>query len=528
MLDFPALRMLCAAVLSLPAPIAVAAQVEAATCSLQGSCVARGSGVPLEGATVTVTSCRKLGVPVAGMRPATVTTTASGTFELTLAPPVGSLVLVRIEHAGRRAASYTARASELGATCRLDVALERGASVVGRLHDEDGKPVVGSVTLFVSSDVAIRRPGGPSLRPDQPRSPFRAVPDPQSQRNRFQNVSIFEAKTAADGTFRFEERVPAGLGRLEVAVRGMHPLHERRYDFVDGVPARLDVAMRAYPHLSGVVVDDRGDPVAGVLLRAENDRYGPAMEGETDAQGRFVIVRSGPAPESVPIRVLDGGRCEPGKAQGPFGWGSRDLRLRLARLPTVELRVVAARDGQPVEDFAIRSIGEKPTRRATHLQSAGHHPRGRLQVPVARGRARIFVVPEDRRLLPISIDVTGDDDMQPIVVRLQRMVPMQVDVVDRSGEPREGCRVAVVVPGTYRNRDAVIDARERRLQLWTRNLDDRFSTVVYEAQTDAGGRCIVFAPDRAAPLRLRVSRSARAHRWIENVQVRDGVRVLEW
>lgn len=509
-------------------PAASSARAQDPTCRITGRCVAAESGVGLARATVTV-AYRHNGRPLeSGHRPEPVTTTSLGAFELSLAPPDGATVCVRVTCDGRRSKEFEASAAALGASGRLDVELRRGVRVTGTLRDRRGRPVVGQVSLHVTATVEGSRPGGPSMRPDAPRSPFRVRFDGPTATARYERLYICDATVAADGTFSVDGRVPAGRAQVWVSAPGMRPTHALRYQLIDGAPRRIDVVMAALPRLTGVVVDELGEPVAGVLLRAKNNRYGPSMEAETDRHGAFTILRSGPAADRVPIVIVDPARCERHAEFGPFGWGSSALRLELERSPEVVVDVVAAEDGAPIEAFAVRSYAFDASHRQTRLRLAGRHEQGRVRVPVRRGEARLAIVPDDPRRMVTSVDVFGRDRMKPIVVRLERMAPMQVDVRSASGEPRAGVTVEVVVPGNSRHRDRCDDARGQQLRMRSRDPATRFATIVYRAETDAGGRCIVFGPAGQGPLRLRVSRSHGRRTWIDDVRIADGVREVVW
>jgi len=495
---------------------------------VRGRCVAEETGVGLPGCTVRVSYVSGGKAVPAAQCPAPVTTTASGAYELAVSPPDGSQVFVRVTAKGRVPVRFRAEAAELGGDSKLDVELQRGVRVRGWMRDEQGKPVAGKMTLYVTSDLARPRAPGPSQRPDQKRSPFHYAPCPSTFTARSERMQPYPIEVGADGKFELEQLVPAGTAQLHLHVRGMFAVDKHHYQFVAGVPARLEVVMRPLPRMEGVVVDELGDPVEGVWLRAKNYRYGPGMIGVSDAQGRFVIHRTGPALDEAPLVVLESARCEPHEELGPFAWGNLDVRVELERSPRVQVRVLRARDGSPVEQFAVRSFPIRCSHRETQLQLAGEHRDGRVRVPVRREPSRLVVVPDDPRLMYRVVDVHGADRMKPIVVRLEHMVPMQIDVVDSRGEPAAGVIVEMVLPGNARKRDTVLDARADIMNAISNDPNIRFATIVHRATTDPGGRCIVFGPPSARRLDLRLSRPRTSHRWRRNVRLADGVREVVW
>ena len=176
----------------------------------------------------------------------------------------------------------------------------------------------------------------------------------------------------------------------------------------------------------------------------------------------------------------------------------------------------------------MRSFPFDATHRDTRLQLAGRHPKGRVDVPVRRGGSRVVIVPDDPRWMPQALEVVGARGMAARIVRLQRMKPMQVDVVDDDGAPVPGITVEVVVPGNFRKPDVVNDERAETLRALSSDPATRFASIVYRAKTDGGGRCVVFGPPGEPRLRLRLWRVQRSYRWFEGVRIADGVRQLVW
>lgn len=492
--------------------------------------MARETGIGLPGCEVSASYLRG-GEPIRpGPRPGSVTTTGGGTFELVLRPPVGATVQLRIAAAGRVPVVLRAAGAELGARSRVSVQIERGVVVTGRLRDQQGAALDGKLQLFVTSNSQgphSPRPAGPSLRPDQPRSPFRAVRPSGSSGRRFQEVTIYDVEVEADGTFGVLQPVRPGVGRLWVHVNGMRPVGSLRYELDVRKPADLQVVMEPIPHLRGIVVDDLGAPVANVRLKARNNRYGPEMLGTSGADGRFEILRTGPAPDRVIVQVLGAARCEPSGPIGPVRWGRDDLRIVLQRSPLLPIRV-ETQGGRALESFSVRTFPIDGTHRDTRLQLAGRHAKGRVEVPVRRGDSRVVIVPDDPRWMPQALEVVGAPGMAPRVVRLQRMKPMQVDVVDDDGAPVAGITVEVVVPGNFRKPEVVNDERAETLRALSSDPATRFASIVYRTKTDAGGRCVVFGPPDEPRLRLRLWRVQRSCRWFEGVRIADGVRQLVW
>ena len=134
----------------------------------------------------------------------------------------------------------------------LEMMLEKGASLAGRVIDPQGVPIRGA-SIMASSEGA---------------DPLRRQVD-----------------SATDGSFLLQ-----GLTTGPWTVRATRELvdEERRIDLAPGVHVELELVLGADGEpLEGAVVTERGEVVAGVLLRLEPLDDGRAVRTVVDELGRF-------------------------------------------------------------------------------------------------------------------------------------------------------------------------------------------------------------------------------------------------
>lgn len=308
--------------------------------------------------------------------------------------------------------------------------LRRGASLEVTVLDEEGLPLAGSEVQFL-----------PSSRPGH---------------------------TDGSGKALLEALEP-GRRRVAAATPGDEPLRTvgAEVELVDGQRTSVVLRFSPGPRLTGVVVDGRGQPVAGAEVRAapasllesafgEGELQpfsfrarrewlsGSSMAWYTGASGRFTLTRLPPGPLVVsayrsgytlderatpgPVRKLEG---KPGVLTGP---GAGEVRLVMKALAHVRGRVVRT-DGSPVTRFAIDGD--------THEDE-----QGAFRLSILRGGAAVLVFSAEglastRRELRFQEGV--DVDMGEVVLEAGREVRLRVVDAD-TGLPVEGAFVDVRDP----------------------------------------------------------------------------------
>jgi len=130
------------------------------------------------------------------------------------------------------------------------------AKFVGRVVAHDGKPVPDRVVRFYRLDLQI------VLQPEQT-----LLSDPIQD---FPDLIAGEATTAADGRFEVAGVWPRAIYLLKADAEGPNPTMK----IADRTPAPAetvdlgDIVLKDAGVLTGQVVDDSGDPVAGAMVRA--------------------------------------------------------------------------------------------------------------------------------------------------------------------------------------------------------------------------------------------------------------------
>ncbi len=162
--------------------------------------------------------------------------------------------------------------------------------------------------------------------------------------------------SGADGGFQLEE-LPPGPALLVVSADGLSP---RRIALLlqAGATTRRDVSLAPLRALRGTVVDEGGQPLAGIVL-ATQDAAGATVQAVSDRSGAFAFdgLPAGP----VGVAVVDG------RGYGdPYGGGIRQvrpgqdaLRIVLSAVGGLELTVVTA-EGRPVAGAEVAWEAERP------------------------------------------------------------------------------------------------------------------------------------------------------------------------
>lgn len=385
-----------------------------------GRCIAAENGAPLSGCRVVLLPARATQDPAA--TPQTVTTDQEGRFALPVHAEAGRAFRLmfgmaeRVVH-GRSFAALPSGQVEVG-----DIALSLGAMAYGTVHTANGQPVaeVGFVCRLVSSLGAAPEPGGGDVK------------------------VLF---SRAGGVLQQDEfGFGPGRWRLTANTKDHELVSPREFDVQPG-QRRLEldvlvVALADLPAIGGVLVDEAGVPVGGVMVQAGSTTNW-AVSG---ADGTFVVHRR--RGEDAPVRLSLGASavCSLRDPEVVYAWGSQQQRVTVQRPAGLALHVVNAATGAAVTKFGVRlqplAQGEWPRL----PRSAAEHANGLLQVPeVKAGRYRIVAFPGDPELAPSEpVDV----DIGPAGALLQLACEpagwLTVVVQTAAGEPIAGAYVDLV------------------------------------------------------------------------------------
>lgn len=346
-----------------------------------------------------------------------------------------------------------------------DFVLRHGATLTGKVVDEEGKPIAGAlvraadlpaiVTQFVPIE-QIDPAGAVIVR--EARSPVVVTPPAWAAR-RFEQLPIPRTTTAADGTFRLAGIEP-GENMLAVTSTGRQSLVRPGIRLDPGEEEALGtLTLREGEEVYGKVVDDRGKPIPGaeVLLAQTSstvpvDFAGPPIRAGDDGTFMLTGFKSG--------KVTAATRRDPGDAWTVFDpkQTSEDLVLTLPAVCTLTVHVRDEK-GEPIPSARLQVLpntdGSEPTLGlALFGMIRPLELRGRLGKDdetgaiVVRGLPRgSYIVRADAPGMATEDTGVKLDGDQTAELKLQRNHVFDVLVADGRGTPVRGASVYAMVRG---------------------------------------------------------------------------------
>ena len=312
-------------------------------------------------------------------------------------------------------------AAAVSAPGTVAIALQRAASIFGRVNDEKGSPVGGATVGFVSdSNMRALIRGGPAAFLGRP-----------------------GATTGPDGAFRLRGLSPERNRTLQATKVGFvpakrHGVTVKTGDVVKDVVLILKRGLEA----RGRVVDPAGQPIAGASVRVSRP------EGETS---RFMF------------RV--GGMED---RQKPDAWSGADGSFRVAGLEPGEYVVVVQRDGYALKQVPSVTVqAEGPNEWPAIVLSPGVAIAGFIRngkgEPVVSAQISSFAVDAGPRGTTVTdpegrfrLDGFGADRPVMLSVRAEGYASLQREVTP----PSEDLSLVLKTTGTIRGR--VEDAASNR------------------------------------------------------------------
>ncbi|HLQ38543.1 MAG TPA: hypothetical protein VK348_12120 [Planctomycetota bacterium] len=401
------------------------------TTVLRGRVVAAETGLPLAGTIVHLQSepeGSRGKEPDGWTEPADVITGDDGGFEIRFVPPPTRMFNLQF-HEPERVARYVNWDSlRTGVTVDLgSVPMAFGAEVQFGVFDEQGRPRPGmSVWLH-------------KVRQLEDDGPSTAEPDFAAPRTDTDGYAVCPAFSPGRWRYEIKDR-PEAFGTILVGDK-IGELEVVRQQTV----SRTVVLRQPTNELSvsGVVHDAAGAPAAGLELAIfdipQGRGYLPAMTAD---DGTFLAALAEP-PDSnrrfrfaLPDGAIDFELVDDG---GEFAWGTHGLQVVVRRRQpaSLELTVVDAATGAPVEDFGASCRGEgsdilPPS--ALQSSATAHHPGGVLRFDnLPPAPYRVSVQPKaplcERAFIPIAVSEGRSTALQ---VALEPPAPLQVTVVDSS------------------------------------------------------------------------------------------------
>jgi beta-lactamase regulating signal transducer with metallopeptidase domain/protocatechuate 3,4-dioxygenase beta subunit len=366
--------------------------------------VSGDDGKPVSGATVDAECDIPCSTRVAGAR-----TDGQGRYALLGLESNDYHVLVR--HPAFAPAVASA-APKLGILTPLDVRLEKGVRVVGRLVGADERAVRGRVVLQALDGVEA-----PSRLNEQ----MRAV-------------------AGADGRFALAG-LPRGVhtlavfpvgyaaARAEVSISGREPV-------VDIGDVRLETGLI----VRGRVHDASGGPVKGAVVRASgtgpSERRGASGSGESEEDGRFVV--AGLEKGAYRVTATAKGYAPSATVDADAGGTSIDIVLA----PEGKITgTVVSETGEPLRDCRLSARSTSGTEGG--VAHATPSPNGRFEVGRIGSGTYVLEVQASDHLDKAVPDVKMESGRTVDVgrVTLSRGGTVRGVVVDGSGEPIAGAEV---------------------------------------------------------------------------------------
>lgn len=398
---------------------------------IRGRCVAEESGAALEGCRIQVWGSMPRQDPLKSEqhyeweKPNDLYTDANGVFEITLAdPPPEGRYAIHLTKEGRliREASWKAAINPIQSHDFGDIPMRRGTTLAGRVLTESGVPVEGAwVNLGATFGQALF--------------------DPVSRRG-------VGAMTDANGYYQSESAFPPGNREVQFRTDGYLLVGPTHVWVGDGFGVQTaDFILKTMPYVEGVIQFEDGSATPRAYVRAEIGSGWMAAVW-TDTEGRFRIhsTKNETQPFAISVRT-DG--LPLFTTETLYDWGDRDLSIQVPLPLHLDIQVVEASNGNPVESFAVlcQLKSEYGTGgKSGSIRLGGVHPGGLLRVDgLAPGTHTLKVFPLDPHLRspgPLDVLATYEDSI-PFLVPVEVMQPFEVQVITTGGEAVPGSEVTV-------------------------------------------------------------------------------------
>ena len=348
-------------------------------------------------------------------------TDPSGRFELRLPQSLERVVVVAL---GSGTVSALAPA-------KLDVSrlelpplrLLPGLALTGRVSDESGRPVA-SVKIEAHFWNAPVTTVGPR-----------------------QHLSTQSRK---DGSFVMTG-LQAGAHQLHAELAGYGIWDRGRDHNLDvnreSSKRTLEIMLHPATYLAGVVMDQRGQPLAGAKL----GDYDRDIVTESDAAGRFRLGPLAAQTEAAVNVTLAGYSPQELRLETP----QSDLQVVLSKNGVLRGRVTDTGTGAPLKEFQIafgQYFKDEPTRR---IRPIHYGPRtftatnGRFELKdVTAGPWEIWMLAPGYVPRAQRVEISADEATPEVLIELKRGLTVRGRVIDkRSGAPLEGVRIGNAEPG---------------------------------------------------------------------------------
>lgn len=254
------------------------------------------------------------------------------------------------------------------------------------------------------------------------------------------------------GIFRFTELVP-GRHSLRVETTD-HPIAVAAFDVVAGRTVEATVRLEAGATISGVVVDDRGNALAGVKVRAERPyakKYRDLSESEgsttTDAEGHFQIGGLRPGPHAL----FHHAKGHDGITGGPLDAPAVRVHLVAIRKAKLSFLVVPPSGAEPPKEIAVSASTRPMNKKIWGWESTGWSGAtvklegGKAEVEVSACPVVVWVRVEG--FAPVRLEAEPEPGKTVDLGRVELSVGLDLSgrVTDLTGSPVSGASVTAEI-----------------------------------------------------------------------------------
>ena len=336
-----------------------------------------------------------------------------GTYSINISLPSGSALV-----------SKNIQEYKITADQTLDIKLDRGNILSGRVTDPDGKPVQNVYVNLYSSQPGAIGAGG---------------------------------STDAEGRYRIT--LLPGTYSVSISVPSGSPLVSKNIqDFKITADQTFDVKLDRGNILSGRVTDPDGKPVQNVYVNAYSSLPGAlGSGGNTDADGRYRVTLL-PGTYNVSIGLPSGSSFVSKNIQDYKIAGDQTLDIKLDRGSILSGRVTDP-DGKPVQNVYVNVYSPQP---GAFGNGGNTDEDGRYRVVLLPGTYSISIgLPSGSPFVSKSIPdykIAGD---QTFDIKLDRGVALSGRITDPDGRPVQNVNVNLWSQETQTGGGAQTDAEGR-------------------------------------------------------------------
>jgi len=296
-----------------------------------------------------------------------------GRFRIACSAPAGPLQQLRITAEPDWCANTVRFGSGYGSALPLlaagerdigDFLLRAAGSIAGRVVDPELRPIPGAILAAPG--------GGAGVRP-------------------------LEAVTGGDGAFELGG-MAEGDAEYSAFASGFVSRHDLHATIVARTTTQVgDIVLARAFEIRGVLVDEAGQPVYGVHLRAESAPPREYFSATSRADGTFELTVNQDVLHTLSVRGSPrfedwGGPAYPAAQVSP---GAPELRIALRRRPEILFLVLDDRTSAPIERFGHFLRAKLPPGSSMSISDSAFdeadHPRGELRLPASDAAQEILV-----------------------------------------------------------------------------------------------------------------------------------------